>query len=136
MLIGLLISMYASGKVRSTYAKFDQIPCRSGITGHDAVVRLLRSQQIPEISVGKVGGLLTDHYHPGKQVINLSDSTYSSHSIAAVAVAAHEVGHAVQNKAGYGPYRLRTAIVPVVNFGSRLAVPRVLEFLLGSCIIR
>ena len=133
MLIGLLISMYASGKVRSTYAKFDQIPCRSGITGHDAVVRLLRSQQIPEISVGKVGGLLTDHYHPGKQVINLSDGTYNSHSIAAVAVAAHEVGHAVQNKAGYGPYRLRTAIVPVVNFGSRLAVPLVLVgFLLSG----
>lgn len=124
--------MYASGKVRSAYAKYDQVPCSSGMTGHDAAIRLLQSCHISGITVGRVGGLLTDHYHPSKHTVNLSDDTYHSHSIAAVAVAAHEIGHVAQNKAGYFPYRIRTAIVPVVNIGSRLAVPLVLIGLLLS----
>ena len=133
MLVCLLLSMYASGKVRSAYAKFDQVPCSSGMTGHDAAVRLLHSNHLSGITVGKVGGLLSDHYHPGKNTVNLSEDTYHSRSVAAVAVAAHEIGHVAQNHTGYTPYRIRTAIVPVVNFGSRLAVPLVLiGLLLGS----
>lgn len=132
MLVCLLLSMYASGKVRSAYAKFDQIPCSSGMTGHEAATRLLQRYQLSGITVGKVGGLLSDHYHPSKNTVNLSDGTYHSHSIAAVAVAAHEIGHVLQNNTGYVPYRIRTAIVPAVNFGSRLAVPLVLIGLLLS----
>ena len=130
MLVCLLLAGAASGKVRSAYAKYDQIRCRSGTTGHEAAEKLLQANRLSAIRIGKVGGLLSDHYHPSKQVINLSESTYGSPSVAAVAVAAHEVGHAVQKQAGYLPYRLRTAIVPVVNFGSRLAVPLVLMGLL------
>lgn len=126
MSICLLISGYASSKVRGTYAKYDQIPCSSRITGHETAIRLLRANHINQISVGKVGGLLSDHYHPAKQTVNLSESTSNSSSVAAVAVAAHEIGHVLQNRHGYLPYRLRTAIVPAVNLGSRLAVPLVL----------
>ncbi len=133
MLLCLLLSGYASGKVRSTYGKYDQVRCKSGMTGHEAAVRLLRANGVQDISVGKVGGELTDHYHPAKRVVNLSDSSSGSASVAAVAVAAHEIGHVLQNKRGYWPYRVRTAIVPVVNFGSRLAVPLVLiGILLGT----
>ena len=136
MLICLLISGYASGKVRSAYTKYDQIRCSSGLTGHDAAVRLLSANQLFGIAVGKVGGLLSDHYQPAKHIVNLSESTHDSASVAAVAVAAHEVGHVVQNKKGYFPYRIRAAIVPVVNIGSRLAVPLVLiGLLLGGGVI-
>ena len=135
MLVCLLISGYASGKVRSVYTKYDQVRCSSGMTGHDAAIRLLQANQISGISAGKVGGLLSDHYHPAKNVVNLSESTYNSTSIAAVAVAAHEIGHVLQNKKGYLPYRVRAAIVPVVNLGSRLATPLVLiGILLGTSI--
>ena len=126
MLVCLLISGYASGKVRSAYSKYDQVRCSSGMTGHDTAVQLLKANQLSDISVGKVGGLLSDHYHPSKNAVNLSESTYDSPSVAAVAVAAHEIGHVLQNKKGYLPYRVRTAIVPAVNLGSRLAIPLVL----------
>jgi len=133
MLVCLLLSGSASRKVQKTYAKYDQVRCTSGMTGHDAAIRLLAANQITNVSVGQVGGLLTDHYHPAKHIVNLSESTCRSASVAAVAVAAHEIGHVTQNKHGYLPYRLRTAIVPVVNFGSRLAVPLVLiGLLLGT----
>jgi len=130
MLVCLLLSGYAGGKVRSTYAKYDQVRCRSGMTGQDTAVRLLQSNQISGIAVGKISGVLSDHYHPVKGIVNLSEDTYQSCSVAAVAVAAHEIGHVVQNRQGYLPYRIRTAIVPMVNFGSRLAVPLVLGGLL------
>ena len=130
MLICLLLSGYASNKVRSTYGKYDRVRCASGMTGHEAAVRLLRANGVQDISGGKVGGQLTDHYHPAKQIVNLSDSTSGSASVAAVAVAAHEVGHVMQRQKGYLPYRLRTALVPVVNFGTKLAMPLVLVGLL------
>ena len=82
------------------------------------------------ISIGSVRGFLTDHYHPAKSIVNLSESTYGNSSVAAVAVAAHEMGHVIQKQEGYGLYKLRTALVPVVNFGSRLAMPLVLVGLL------
>lgn len=126
MLICSLISGYASSRVRGAYAKYDRVRCRSGMTGRDTAERLLRANQLTWITVGRVGGQLTDHYHPTKKLVNLSESTYGSASVAAVAVAAHEIGHVVQNRKGYLPYRVRTAIVPVVNLGSRLAFPLVL----------
>ena len=82
------------------------------------------------VAVGRVGGKLTDHYHPAKSVVNLSDSTYGSSSVAALAVAAHEIGHVMQKHSRYGLYNLRTALVPIVNFGSHLAMPMVVLGLL------
>lgn len=130
ILLCLLLSAIASAKVRSTYAKHDNVRCRSGMTGYDAAIRLLRANNISDISVGSVGGTLSDHYNPSKGIVNLSESTYRSNSVAAVAVAAHEMGHVMQNKNGYTFYRFRTALVPVVNFGSRLSMPLVLIGLL------
>jgi Zn-dependent membrane protease YugP len=96
------------------------------MTGSEAAERLLRATDATEIRIGRVKGSLTDHYHPTQGVVNLSDSTYGSASVGAVAVAAHEVGHVAQKKNGYFPYRVRTALVPVVNLGSRLALPLVI----------
>ena len=122
----VLLSIYAAGRVRSSYLKYSKIPAKSGLTGYDTAVRLLSANGINDIKVGKVSGELTDHYHPNKGIVNLSESSYDSASVAAVAVAAHEIGHVVQKKSHYLFYNIRTAIVPVVNFGSRLAFPLVL----------
>ncbi len=130
MLICMLLSAFASGKVKSSFAKYDKVRCRSGMTGYDTVARLMSSNGINDISIGCVKGNLTDHYHPTKRIVNLSESTHSSNSVAAVAVAAHEMGHVMQKQKGYLFYQLRTALVPVVNFGSHLAMPMVLIGLL------
>ena len=122
----MLLSLYASNKVKTTYAKYDSVRNRLGMTGRDAASKLLLMGGVTDISLGRVSGVLSDHYNPTKGVVNLSDSTYGSASVAAVAVAAHEIGHVMQNKTGYLFYRIRTAIVPVVNIGSRLALPLVL----------
>ena len=126
----MMFSLFASGKVKSSFAKHNMTRCRSGMTGYDAVTRLLRSYGVWDVSVGRVGGFLSDHYHPKKAIVNLSDSTYGNSSVAAVAVAAHEIGHVMQKKDGYVFYKLRTALVPAVNFGTFLAMPLVLVGLL------
>ncbi len=130
LLVCGIVSAFASAKVHGTYAKYGKIPNASGTTGYDTAYRLLRAGEVTDVEVGRVNGNLTDHYHPVQGVVNLSDSTYDSASIAAAAVAAHEIGHVMQNKRGYFFYRVRTALVPVVNFGSRLAMPLVLVGLL------
>lgn len=130
LLVCMILSVYASAKVKSTYAKYGKIFNCSGLTGQQAAQRLLWAGGASDISIGRVGGQLTDHYHPARSIVNLSDSTYDSATVASVAVAAHEVGHVMQNKNGYLFYKIRTAIVPVVNFGSRLAMPMVLIGLL------
>lgn len=130
ILICMMFSLYASRKVKSSYVKHNGTRCRSGMTGQDAVSRLLRANSVWDISVGRVRGFLSDHYHPKKSIVNLSDSTYSNSSVAAVAVAAHEVGHVMQKKEGYAFYKIRTSLVPVVNFGTFLAMPLVLVGLL------
>lgn len=130
MLVCMIFTGFASAKVRSSFEKYNKVPCRAGITGHDAAVRLLRSGGVTCVKVGRIQGQLTDHYHPSKEELNLSDSTYGSTSVAAVAVAAHEVGHVMQKHRGYSLFGLRTALVPLVNFGSRLAMPLVLVGLL------
>ncbi len=128
--ICMLLSAIASGKVRSAFNKYNSVRCRSGMSGYDTVSNLLRRRGVLDISVGRVRGFLTDHYHPKKAIVNLSESTYNNSSVAAVAVAAHEVGHVMQKKEGYSFYKLRTALVPVVNFGTFLAMPLVLVGLL------
>lgn len=120
------LSLYAGARVKSAYSKYDKVRTRSGLTGYDTVVRLLSAGGVSDISVGRVAGELSDHYHPAKRIVNLSDSTYDSASVAAVAVAAHEIGHVMQKKSGYLFYNIRTAIVPIANFGSLLAMPLVL----------
>lgn len=130
ILLCMLFAMAASGKVRSTYAKYDQVRTRSGLTGYMAAARLMQAKGVQGISLGTVPGELTDHYHPAKAVVNLSQATSSSASVAAVAVAAHEIGHVLQKQQGHLFYRFRTALVPVVNFGTRLAMPLVLVGLL------
>ena len=121
-----MFAMYASRKVTTTFHAYSKIQCRSCMSGYDTAKRLLRANGITDVSVGRVKGTLSDHYHPTKKIVNLSDSTYGSVSVGAVAVAAHEVGHVVQKKKKYLPYQIRTALVPVVNVGSRLAIPLVL----------
>ena len=126
----MIFSGIASGKVKTTFNKHNSTRCRSGLTGYDTVTCLMRANGVYDISVGSVRGFLTDHYHPTKSIVNLSESTYGNNSVAAVAVAAHEMGHVMQKKEGYGLYKIRTALVPVVNFGTRLAMPLVLVGLL------
>ena len=126
----MILSGIASGKVKTAFAKHDKTRCRSGFTGYDTAARLMRANGVTDISIGSVRGFLSDHYHPAKGIVNLSESTYGNNSVAAVAVAAHEIGHVMQRQKGYVLYKLRTALVPVVNFGSHLAMPLVLIGLL------
>ena len=130
LFVCIAFSAIANGKVHSSFAKYRGVRCRSQMTGYDTVTRLMRVNGIHDIAVGRVAGELTDHYHPSKKIVNLSESTYDSDSVAAVAVAAHEMGHVMQKQTGYALYRLRTALVPIVNFGSHLAMPLVLVGLL------
>jgi len=130
ILLCMLLSFWASSKVKSTYAKYDKVRNRLGITGHEAARRILQMNGVTDISLGRVQGTLSDHYDPTKGIVNLSETTYGSASVGAVAVAAHEIGHVMQKKTGYGFYRFRTALVPVTNLGTRLAMPLVLIGLL------
>lgn len=125
-----LFAAYASIKVNSTFSKYNNVQNLSGMTGYDTALRLLNSNGINDVSIGRVGGKLSDHYDPRREIVNLSDSTYGNPTVAAVAVAAHELGHVMQKKRGYFFFKVRTALVPVVNFGSRLAFPLVLIGLL------
>ena len=130
VLIGALISLWAQGRVTSTFAKFSKVRSRTGMTGADVALRLLRSQGIYDVSVRPVSGNLTDHYDPRSKVVNLSESVYNATSIAAIGVAAHECGHAIQHQQGYAPLNIRSAIVPVANIGSTVAWPLILIGLL------
>ena len=125
-----VFSLIASTKVKSAFNKHNKKICHSGMTGSEAAEWLMRANGVRDIGIGKTGGTLTDHYHPTKKIVNLSESTYASNSIAAVAVAAHEIGHVMQKKDSYWLYNLRTAVVPVANFGTFLAMPLVLLGLL------
>lgn len=130
MIVCAALCAGASAKVRSAYRAYGSMPNSSRMTGYDTAVRLLRKNGVNDITVGRVRGTLTDHYHPTKKVVNLSESVYGDASIASVAVAAHEIGHVMQKKKGYVFYKLRTILVPITNLGSRLALPLVLVGLL------
>lgn len=126
VLIGVVLCMLASNRVNRVFAKYDRVRSRTGLTGRDAAERILHANGIYDVQVQRVSGRLTDHYDPRNKVLRLSDSTYASSSVAAIGVAAHECGHAVQHAVGYAPLHIRGALVPVANFGSTLAWPLIL----------
>ncbi|MGI6499813.1 MAG: zinc metallopeptidase [Anaerostipes sp.] len=118
ILIGVVITLIASGKMNSTFRKYSRVRSVSGMTGAQAARRILEYSGIYDVRVEHVSGNLTDHYDPKSKVLRLSDATYGSTSVAAIGVAAHECGHAVQHNKGYMPLKLRSAFVPVANIGS------------------
>lgn len=126
VLIGVIICMVASAKMNSTFSKYSRVRSRSGLTGREAAEMVLQSMGIYDVRVERVSGNLTDHYDPRSKVLRLSDSTYNSPSVAAIGVAAHECGHAMQHARGYAPLSLRSALVPIANFGSTIAWPLIL----------
>lgn len=132
VLIGAVICMIASARVKSTYNKYSRYRSASGMTGAEAAQRILNTAGIYDVTIQHVSGNLTDHYNPANKTLNLSDSVYGSTSVAAVGVAAHECGHAIQHQKNYVPLTLRAAIVPVANLGSTLAWPLILIGLLFS----
>lgn len=123
VLIGAILCIWAQMRVKSTYKKYSRVRSRSGMTGAQAAQRILQLSGIYDVRIEHVGGELTDHYDPSNKVLRLSDSVYGSDSIAAIGVAAHECGHAVQHNKGYAPLSFRTALVPVANIGSKIGIP-------------
>ena len=132
VIIGAVICMIASARVKTTYNKYSQYRSASGMTGAEAAQRILNSAGIYDVTVQHISGNLTDHYNPATKTLNLSDSVYGSNSVAAVGVAAHECGHAIQHQHSYFPLTLRTAIVPIANIGSSIAWPLIVFGLLFS----
>lgn len=125
---GLLLGLWAQFKVKSSFDKYQRVLSRSGYTADDVARMLLNRANCGNVSIQQTGGLLTDHYDPRSQVLRLSNTVYGSGSVAAIGVAAHECGHAMQHKEGYAPLKLRSMLVPVVNLGSNLYFP---IFMLG-----
>lgn len=123
IVIGAIITLLASARVKSTYNKYSRYRSMSNMTGAQAAERILHTAGIYDVSVCHVSGNLTDHYDPRNKTLNLSDSVYNSASVAAVGVAAHECGHAIQHQKNYAPLNIRGALVPVANFGSGIAWP-------------
>ena len=130
VLIGVLICLAASARVRQVFEKYSRVQSRLRLTGKEAAEEILRRNGIYDVRVIHIPGNLTDHYNPGNKTLGLSDTVYQSSSVAAVGVAAHECGHAVQHARGYAPLAIRGALVPVANFGSALAWPLILIGLL------
>lgn len=126
VLIGAMICLIASAGVKSTYSKYSRYRSMSNMTGAQAAERILNSAGIYDVSIRHVSGNLTDHYDPRNKTLNLSDSVYGSTSVAAVGVAAHECGHAIQHQKNYAPLTIRGALVPVANFGSTISWPLIL----------
>ncbi len=126
IIVGALLSIAASLKVKSTFSKYSRVRSMSGMTGAAAAERILRSAGINDVQIQRVSGSLTDHYDSRNKVLRLSESVYDNSSVAAIGVAAHECGHAIQDQKGYVPLRLRAAIVPVANFGATLSWPLIL----------
>ncbi|MGN1480460.1 zinc metallopeptidase [Porcipelethomonas sp.] len=125
-LIPLIIAMLASANVKSTYSKYEKVRNGRGLTGAMAAREILDANGLSHIRIEHVSGQLSDHFDPRSNVVRLSDSTYNSASVAAVGVAAHEVGHALQYANNYTPMKLRSAIIPLTNIGSSLSYPLVL----------
>ncbi len=132
--IGAILTGVASAYVQSSFSKYSRTQTIRRITGAQAAKVILQSQGIYDVSIEQVRGNLTDHYNPLNKTLCLSDSVYGAASVAAVSVAAHECGHAIQHAKGYQPLKFRSAIVPVVNIGSRLSWPLILIglFLTGN----
>ena len=128
----ILLSLWASSSVKSTFKRYSTQYSARRITGADAAARVLRSYGVHNVRIDRVSGNLTDHFDPKANVIRLSDNVYDSTSTAAIGVACHEAGHAVQYATHYAPIKLRAAIIPITNFGSKLAMPLILLGILLS----
>ena len=126
VMIGVVICLLASAKMNSTFSKYSRVRSHSGMTGKEAAEALLHREGIYDVRVEYVAGNLTDHYDPRSKVLRLSDATYQQTSVAAIGVAAHECGHAIQHARGYAPLSIRSALVPVANFGSSIAWPLII----------
>ena len=126
VLIGALLSIWASSRVQSTYNKYARVRSMSGMTGAQVAEMILRNKGIHDVRVEHVRGNLTDHYDPRNKVVKLSDAVYNSQSVAALGVAAHECGHVIQHHENYGPLNLRTMLVPAANIGSKAGIPIIL----------
>ena len=133
VIIGALICMAASANVSHTYRKYSSMGTARGLASQEVAAQMLREAGITDVRIERIAGNLTDHYDPRNKVLRLSDSVYGLSSVAAVGVAAHECGHAIQHKVGYVPIKIRNAIVPVVNLGSKLSWPVIiLGLIMGS----
>lgn len=126
VIVGAIICLIASARMKSTFQKYSRVRSLSGMTGAQAAERILHQAGIYDVAVQHISGNLTDHYNPSNRTLSLSDTVYGSTSVAAVGVAAHECGHALQHQKGYVPLRVRGAMVPVVNFGSFLSWPLII----------
>lgn len=123
VLIGVIICLLASAKMNAVFSRYSRVPSHSGMTGRDAAEALLHREGIYDVRIEHISGNLTDHYDPRAKVLRLSDATYNQTSVAAIGVAAHECGHAIQHARGYAPLNIRSALVPIANFGSSIAWP-------------
>ena len=123
VLPALILSVYAQMKVSSAFSKYSRLGSMRGFTGAEVARKLLDLNGLTNVTIERVNGNLTDHYDPSKRVVRLSESVYSSTSVAAVSVAAHETGHAVQHGTNYAPLKIRSAVFPVVSFSSQIAIP-------------
>ena len=128
-----IITIWAQSKVSSAYRKYSQIPAKSGVTGGEFAQVMLRQNGVSGVTVRPVAGEMTDHFDPRNSTVNLSEGVYRKYSVAAVSIAAHECGHVLQREQHYAPMRVRTALVPIVNFASQIAFPLILiGILFGS----
>ena len=133
VLIGVVLSLWASARVKTAFARYSSVSTRQGVTGAQAAEMILRQSGIYDVRVVHIRGNLNDHYDPRNKTLALSDPVYSSTSVAAVSVAAHECGHAIQHDTGYVPLKIRGNLVPVANFGSAISWPLILiGLLMGS----
>ncbi len=121
IIIIAVVGFIVQARMQSVFKKYSQVLFPGGLTGREVAEKMLRDNGITDVRVVHTGGTLTDHFDPTKKTVNLSDAVYDSNSVAAAAVAAHECGHAVQHAVGYAPLRLRSALVPAVNFSSKYA---------------
>ena len=126
VVIGAVICIAASARVKNVSSRYSRIQSHSGLTGREAAEQILHRNGIYDVQVIHIGGNLTDHYNPGNKTLGLSDTVYNSTSVAAIGVAAHECGHAVQHARGYVPLAIRGSLVPVANIGSMAAWPLIL----------
>ena len=126
VLIGAVLCLWAQFRVSSTYNKYAKVRSRTGMTGAQAAQKILQMSGIYDVRIEHIGGSLTDHYDPSNKVLRLSDTVYGSTSVAAIGVAAHECGHAVQHDKGYAPLQIRSALVPAANIGSKAGIPLII----------
>lgn len=123
ILPAMIIAIIAQVNVKSSFAKYSKINNYRGYTGYDIARKILDQNDLHNVRIEKIAGSLTDHFDPSAKVVRLSETVYNSTSVAAIGVAAHEVGHAIQHNVGYFPIKIRTAIIPLTNIGSSLAIP-------------